>query len=132
MERRIDDARRYPVGDVGAQRGLARTAGEPHPVALADAALLGVMRMDLQQVLVVPDDVGGPPGLRPDIVLAENAAGRQKQREARTGLLVGRDIFRADELALAAHEAVDMHDRRPERGLLVAGPLHEPSFSSLS
>ena len=36
---------------------------------------------------------------------------------ARPGLLVGRDVFGDDELALAAHEAVDVHDRRALRRL---------------
>ena len=60
----------------------------------------------------------------PTLYWRQDAAGGQKQREARSGPLVGRDIFGADELALAAHEAADMHDRRAERRLLVARPLH--------
>jgi hypothetical protein len=53
------------------------------PVAVADAALLGVVRVDLQPVLVVPGDVGGAPRLRADVVLAEDAPGGEQQREAR-------------------------------------------------
>jgi hypothetical protein len=34
----------------------------------------------------------GAPGLRADIVLAEDGAGRQKQREARARFLVGRHV----------------------------------------
>jgi hypothetical protein len=38
--------------------------------------------------------------------------------------LVGRHVLGDDELALAAHEAVDVHDRRAERArLFVARPL---------
>ena len=40
------------------------------------------MRVDLEAILVVPDDVGGATGLRADVVLAEDAAGGQEQREA--------------------------------------------------
>ena len=124
VEGRVDDARRHALGDQRPQRRLAGAALDAHPVAVADAALLGVVRVDLQPVLLVPDDILGAPRLRADIVLAEDAAGGEQQREARAGLLVGRHIFGADELALAAHEAADMHDRRAERRLLVARPLH--------
>src|SRR3984957_5448594 len=71
MERGVDHARRHPLGDEGAQRGLAGAARELHPVAVADAALLGIVRMHLQAVLLVPDYVRGAPGLGADIVLAE-------------------------------------------------------------
>ena len=37
-----------------AQHGLAGAARDADPVAVADAALLGVVRMDLEPVLVVP------------------------------------------------------------------------------
>ena len=50
--------------------------------------------MDLQPVLLMPDDVVGAPGLGADIVLAEDAAGGQQQREARPGALVGRRHIR--------------------------------------
>ena len=71
MEGRVDDARRDPVGNQRPQRRLAGAAGELHPVAVANAALLGVVRMDFQPVLGMPDDVFGAPRLRADIVLAE-------------------------------------------------------------
>ncbi len=124
VEGGVDDARRHPLGDERPQGRLARTRPEPHPVAVADAALLGVVRVDFEPVLPVPAGILGAAGLRPDIVLAENAPGRQQQREARPGLFVGCHVFGADELALAAHEAVDMHDRRAGRRRGVAGPLH--------
>src|SRR5690606_39844269 len=60
---------------------------------------------------------------RADVVLAEDAAGREQQREARPGLLVGRDVLGDDELAPAADEAVDVHDRRSFGMLLVDRPL---------
>ena len=69
VEGGVDHARRHAVGDQRAQRRLAGAAGQPHPVAIADAALLGIVRMDFQPVLLVPDDVVGAPRLRADIVL---------------------------------------------------------------
>ena len=74
--------------------------------------MFGVMRVDFQHVLGVPAAVLGAPRLRAHIVLRQYAAGGEQQREARPVLLVGRHIFRDDELALAAHESVDVHDRR--------------------
>ncbi|OWK24844.1 hypothetical protein AJ87_17365 [Rhizobium yanglingense] len=62
------------------------------------------MRMDFQPVLGMPDDVVGAPRLGADIILAEDTAGRQQKREARSGPFVSRDIFRPDELALAANK----------------------------
>src|SRR5262245_49538313 len=104
MEGRIEDARRDAVGERRTRRGLARTTRQANPVALADAALLGVVRMDFQHVLLVPDDIIGAPCLRADIILAEDAARGEQQRETRAGLLVGGDILSTDELALAPHE----------------------------
>src|ERR1044072_5424923 len=71
MEGRIDDARCNTIGNQRSQRGVAGAADELHPVAIANAALLGIMRMDFQPVFRMPDDILGPPRLRPDIVLAE-------------------------------------------------------------
>src|SRR6185312_17072289 len=104
--------------------GLAGAAGEPHPVAVADAALLGIMGMDLEAVLLVPGDIAGPPRLCADIVLAEDAPGGEKQREARPGPLVARHVLGDDEVALAPDEAADMHDRRAFGRRVVARPLH--------
>ena len=39
------------------------------PVAVVDAAILGVVRMDLETILVVPAHVFGAPRLRADVVL---------------------------------------------------------------
>src|SRR5579863_6737082 len=131
MERGVDHARRDAFGDQRPQGSFPGTACEPHPVAIAHAALLGIVGMDLEPVFLVPDDVVGSPRLCADIVLAENASRRQKQWVARTGTLVGRDIFGDDELALAAHEAADVHHRRALRRLFVAGPLHGAEFIEL-
>ena len=94
MERRVDHARRHALGDQRAQRGLAGAARELHPIAVADAALFGIVRMDFQPVLLVPEHVGGAARLCADIILAEDAAGGEQQREARAGLFVGRECIR--------------------------------------
>jgi hypothetical protein len=123
VEGGVDDARRDAVGDQRAQRRIAGAAlsftQSPSRMPRCSASCGWISSRSS-----MPDDILGAPCLRADIVLAEDAPGGEQQREARAGALVGRDIFGADELALAAHEAVDMHDRRAQRRLLVAGPLH--------
>src|ERR1700730_13222650 len=57
MERRVDDARRDRLGDQRAQGGFTGAACEPDPVAVAHAALLGIVGMDFEPVFLVPDDV---------------------------------------------------------------------------
>ena len=123
MEGGVDHAGLHALGDVGAQHGVTRAARHPRPVALLDAALFGVVGVDLQHVLGVPDEVGGAPGLRADVVLAEDAAGGQQQREALAGALIGGDIGGEHEAALATHERVDVHDRRAVGRFVVARPL---------
>jgi hypothetical protein len=54
VEGRVDHARRHAVGDPRTQGRAAGSAVELHPIAVAHAALLGVVRMDLQHVLFVP------------------------------------------------------------------------------
>ena len=49
--------------------------------AVLDAAHLGIASMHLEDVLLVPDDVFGAPRLRADVVLAEDAAGGEDERE---------------------------------------------------
>src|SRR5579872_1727290 len=69
MEGRVDDAGLHAVADLGVQRNRASPALQRDEVAVANAAALGVERMDFQHVLFVPDIVLGAPGLRADIVL---------------------------------------------------------------
>src|ERR1700678_433769 len=54
MERRVNDAGRYAIGDVDAKRRFAGATCELDPVAVADAALLRVVRMHFEQVFLVP------------------------------------------------------------------------------
>ena len=128
MEGGIDHAGGDAVGDGGVQRRLAGAGGEFHQIAFADPALFGVVGMDLEPVLGVPDRVGGAPGLGADIVLRQDAPGREQERKARAGAFVGGHVFGDDEAPLAAHEAVDMHERRAFGRLLVAGPLDRALF----
>ncbi len=132
VEGRIDHARRHTIRNQRSQRRIARAARKLDPVAILDAALFGVMGMDFQTILLVPDDVFRAPCLCADIVLRQDAAGGEQQRETRTGALIRRHIFRADELALAAHEAVHMHDRRTLWEFFVAGPLHRALLFEVS
>src|SRR6202167_3869382 len=131
VERGVDHARRDAIGDQRTQGGFAGAAGETHPIAIAHAALLGVVRVHFQPVFFVPNDVVGTPGLRADIILAEDAACGEQQREAWPGALVGWDIFGDDEFAFAADEAVDVHHRRALGGLLIAGPLYRAEVVKL-
>jgi hypothetical protein len=75
VERRVNHAWRHALSDLRAQRRLAGAADEPHPIAIANTALLGVMRVDFETILFVPDDIVGATGLRANIILGEDAAG---------------------------------------------------------
>ena len=81
------------------------------------------MRVDLEHVLLVPGHILGAPRLGADIVLREDAARGEDQREGAVGALRRRHEFGDHEAALAAHEAADMHERRSLRRLVVARPL---------
>src|SRR5579884_3090940 len=83
MEGRIDDAWLHAVADLGVQRNLAGAALERDEIAVDNAAALRVERMDLEQVLLVPDVIRRPPRLCADIVLGQDAAGGQQQRITR-------------------------------------------------
>src|SRR5690606_6652461 len=83
----------------------------------------GIMRVNLKYIFGMPGDISGAPCLGADIVLAEDPPCREDEREEPVGALRRRYKFGDHEAALAAHEAIDMHDRRSVRGLVVAGPL---------
>src|SRR5689334_5772242 len=121
VEGGVDDARRHAAGDLRAQRRFAGTALQPHPVAVAHAALLGVARMDLEPVFGMPAHVLGPPRLSAGIILAEAAARGEQQREYATGALVRHAILGHDEPGLVEADTVAMHHGRALPGFLVAG-----------
>ena len=77
----------FARSEISPTRLASETRSPSHPPAF------GVEGMDLEHILVVPDVVRRTPRLRPDIVLRENTAGCQKQREKRSRPLVGRHIF---------------------------------------
>ena len=131
MERGVDHARLHALGDARVQRGFARAAGERHAVALANAAILRVERMNLEHIFGVPHVVLRARGLRADVVLRQDAAGGQDQREPAGGALVGGDKFGDHESALAAHESADVHDGRAFGSLRVARPLDAAQFVDL-
>ena len=81
------------------------------------------MRVDFEQVLLVPGHIVRAARLGAHIVLGEDAARRQDQREEAVGALRGGHEFGDHEAALAAHEAAHMHQRGSLRRLVVAGPL---------
>src|SRR5690348_17202454 len=81
------------------------------------------MGMNLEAIFLVPCDIFCAPRLRADVVLAKDAPGGQKQREAWPGALVRWHIFGDDEIAQSAHETAHMHDGRAFGRRLVAGPL---------
>ncbi len=94
MERRVDDARRHTIGDERSQGGFPGAARNFHPIAIADAALLGVVGMNFETVLLVPGDIRGAARLGSDIIMAENAPSREQKREPRPGPLIGRAHIR--------------------------------------
>src|SRR5262252_10919009 len=128
MERRIDHAWSHPLGDQRTQSRLAGAAYQLHPIPVTHAALFGIVRMYFEAIFLVPDHVVGAPCLRADIVLRQDTAGCEQQREARPHLLVSCHVFRDQESTFTAHEAADVHDRRTFRGLLVAWPLDRAQF----
>src|SRR5438093_12484160 len=93
VERGVDHARRDAIGDLRAQGGFASATRQPHPVAVAHATLLGVVRMDLEPVLGMPDDVVGAAGRCADARLAENTPRRQQRQGAWSRAVVGLGMF---------------------------------------
>src|ERR1700692_906926 len=75
VKRGVDDAGLDPLRHPGAQHRVARATFDTHPITFGNAAVLGVLRMDFQAILVVPRIVLRAPGLRADVVLAQNASG---------------------------------------------------------
>ena len=93
VEGRVDDARRDAIGDQGAQvvspARLATFTQSPSRTPRCSASCGWISSTSSS----MPDDVLGAARLRADIVMAEDAPGREQQRETRPGPLVGRHIF---------------------------------------
>src|SRR5665213_814573 len=71
MKGRIDDTGLHPLGDARVEGNLPRSAGQGHQVVVPHPPRLRVERMDLQNVFLMPDIVGGSPRLLADIILAK-------------------------------------------------------------
>ncbi len=71
----------------------------------------------------MPGVVHRPARLGADVVLRQDPAGREQQRELAVGPFVRGHIGRLDEVALAAHERVDVHRPGAARRRVVARPL---------
>ena len=128
-DRRDDDPDRQPALEVRLGPGpvLLPAVLEPLPSRdgrACDAPELGVGLVDVEHVLGVPPDVLGPPGLGADVVLAEDATGGQKQREPAVGPFLGGHIRGGREHAETAYERALVHDRRTQRLVGIARPLH--------
>ena len=90
VERRVHDALRDPVGDPGVQRRLADAAGERHAVAVADAALLGVGGWMSRTSSRYHSTLRVRRVCEPTLYWLQDPAGREEQRVAAGGALVGR------------------------------------------
>ena len=119
----VDDTWLDALGDFRAERDFAGAAVEGDEIPVIDAAIFGVERMDFEHVLGMPDIIVGAAGLRADIVLRQDAARGEEEREARALLFLCGDVFRDHELAFAADEAVNVHDRCAKWGIVIAWPL---------
>ena len=84
--------------------------------------------MNLEHILGVPRSARRAAGLSANVVLRQDAAGRQQKREPRADPFFCGDKFRQHELALAAHETVDMHNGCPGGRRIVARPLDRSEF----
>src|SRR3569623_1634211 len=80
--------------------------------------------MDFEPIFRMPGDGVGAASLSSDIILAENTARGEQQREACAHPLVRRNVFSDNELALATDELADMHGRGAFRCIVVARPLN--------
>src|SRR5258708_35260346 len=77
MKSGVDHAGLNPLGHPGAQHRVAGATLDTHPVSFGNSAVLGILRMDLQTILVMPRIVLRAPGLRTNVVLTQDASGGQ-------------------------------------------------------
>ena len=80
MKRGVHDAGLHALSHQRTQASLA--AARPHlePISVADAAQLGVARMDLEAILRVHRGIQSAPRLSTNIILTEYSASSQYQR----------------------------------------------------
>ena len=124
----VDDTRLYARGDRCLQRNVAFAASKRYEFTILDAASLRIMRMDFQQIFAVPNHIRCAACLGPHVVLRQDPARRQQQRELAVGALLGGDVVGFYKEAPATHEVIDVHDRCSHRCSFIAGPLHAANF----
>src|SRR5580698_7456312 len=93
MEGRIAGARGDSLGDRRTQRNCAGAARHFYPTGFVNAALLGVVRMDFEDIFRMPGNIPGAARLSTDVVLSENPAGSEYQWIARRSTFIGRNIL---------------------------------------
>ena len=77
MEGRVNDTGLDPFALLGPQASFTGSADDVYPVTILNPSLGSIFRMNLQLILVMPDDVFRPASLGPDVVLRQNPAGGQ-------------------------------------------------------
>src|SRR5208283_4843123 len=85
--------------------------------------LFGIMRMNFEHVLRMPDDIFSAARLGADVVLGENPPSGENQGIAARRFFLGWNVFGRKETALATHELSHMHDRRAFGRIIIARPL---------
>jgi len=70
MECRVNNTGRNSLSNHCAQARFAGATRKLHPVAVADASLLGIVGVDFKPILIVPHYIRRAAGLRSNIVLA--------------------------------------------------------------
>ena len=123
VEGRVEDTGWHPIGYFSMEGGCPDAARKGNQITLLDATKFGVMRMDLEHVLIMPLPVFGPSGLRTDIVLAEDTTGGQYQGEGPVCTFMRGDKLGQHEAPLTTYELADMHDRGAFGRGVVTGPL---------
>ena len=123
VERGVHHALRHAFRNPCTERCGAHTAADGHHLAIRNAAHFSVMGMDVEHVFRVPCHIVRAPCLCAHIILRQDAARGENERERTVGALVGRHEFGDHEAAKTAHEATHMHEWCALRCLVIAGPL---------
>ena len=76
MKRGINNTRLHPVRQVGCQYSVASATLYLDQIAIDNAAIFGIMRVNFQYIFIMPVDVRGSAGLCADIILRKNPTRR--------------------------------------------------------
>src|SRR5277367_4568850 len=123
MKRRIYDARLHALSHQRSQTRLAAARSHLEPIAVADAAQLGVARMYLEAILRMHRSIQCAPRLSTNIVLTEYSASSQYQWVLSISAFLSWHILSNREAAFATDEVIGMHSRSAGRCAVVAWPL---------